>query len=471
MDPSPTLYITDPKDDAVQFTITSDKANPAADGGTFARFSAGQELDKLTFTFTAISTSIKDGQVRFTLPDGWTPAVAPDRTAAGQVFDNAGELTISGGGFERIATATEPQTSVSGGQTVTVAVPSLAKDDFITITLNQSKHATTDIISPVVVQSDATEADKPEKITGYFWASGTRGRGYSAGTVEVEITNVADGYGTATIEPYDSVKAGSDDGVITVDYTVPGSMDNGIVRLVIPEHWGNLQDDDPTEGNYVEVDVIGRGSAEANVADRAVEATLTGVVEGSVVRFTYGGGTVASRNGAEVQPRITTPNAPAEFIIETDGDGDGSFAEVRGMQRTVAQKAADLIADNGKPKKPLGAIYDTDTGSLFVEVTGADDGSGYAEVTIMNTGKGTGMYPDDLDADGDRDRTELVSSMRVHAGDMGTYLLFTYTPTQTIEDGLLKFQTQGEWSDPQNSPGTAGYTEIDGTGTADHRRR
>ena len=33
--------------------------------------------------------------------------------------------------------------------------------------------------------------------------------------------------------------------------------------------------------------------------------------------------------------------------------------------------------------------------------------------------------------------------------------------------GLLKFQTQGEWSDPQNSPGTPGYTEIDGTGTAD----
>ena len=80
--------------------------------------------------------------------------------------------------------------------------------------------------------------------------------------MEVEITNVADGYGTATIEPYDSVKAGSDDGVITVDYTVPGSMDGGIVRLVIPEYWGNLQDDDPTEGNYVEVDVIGRGSAD-----------------------------------------------------------------------------------------------------------------------------------------------------------------------------------------------------------------
>ena len=456
MEKSPKLYITDPKDDAVEFKIND---------ATFARFSAGQELETLKFSFEAVSTSIKDGQVRFTLPNGWTRAVAPD-SAKDQVLDNAGELTISGGGYERIGTATKAKTSVSAGQTVTVGVPELAIGDPITITLNQSKHKTTEIISPVMVQDTATEADKPVKITGYFWTSGTRGRGYSAGSVEVEITNVGDGYGTATIKP-PSVRAGSDTEEITVDYTVAGSMDGGIVRLVIPEKWGDLQDDDATEANYVEVDVIGRGSATANVANRAVEATLTGVVEGSKVRFTYGGGTVASQNGAEVQPAITSPNNPAAFVIETDGDGDGSFVEVDGMQRTKAQKTADAKADNGKPAKPLGAVYDTDPGMLFVEVTGADDGSGYAEVTLMDTGEGDGMYPDDLDVDEDRDRTELVSSKRVHAGDMGTYLLFTYTPTQTIEDGLLKFQTQGEWSAPQNSPGTAGYTEIDTTGTAD----
>ena len=33
------------------------------------------------------------------------------------------------------------------------------------------------------------------------------------------------------------------------------------------------------------------------------------------------------------------------------------------------------------------------------------------------------------------DRTELVETlMRVHAGDTGTYLKFTYTPSQTIEE-------------------------------------
>ena len=66
---SPKLYITDPKDDAVEFKIN---------GAPFARFSAGEELDKIEFSFTAASTSIKDGQVRFKLPSGWTRAVVPD---------------------------------------------------------------------------------------------------------------------------------------------------------------------------------------------------------------------------------------------------------------------------------------------------------------------------------------------------------------------------------------------------------
>ena len=85
-----------------------------------------------------------------------------------------------------------------------------------------------------------------------------------------------------------------------------------------------------------------------------------------------------------------------------------ALADVRGMQRTKAQKAADAKADNGKPAKPLGAVYNTDAGMLFVAVTGADDGSGTAEVEIVATGAGAGMYPDDNDSDGDGDRTEVM---------------------------------------------------------------
>ena len=55
-----------------------------------------------------------------------------------------------------------------------------------------------------------------------------------------------------------SVSAGSTDEEITVEFTAAGTMDGGAVRLVIPDDWGDLQDDDATEANYVEVDVVDR---------------------------------------------------------------------------------------------------------------------------------------------------------------------------------------------------------------------
>ena len=234
--------------------------------------------------------------------------------------------------------------------------------------------------------------------------------------------------------------------------------------LEFPTDWGDLQSDDATEANFVTVKVIGRGTAEANVADRAVIAALTGVEKDSVVQFSYGGGTVSTRNGAEVEPKIRTVKNPAEFIIETDGDGDGSFVRVKGLQRTKAVKDTEKKAET----KPLGKVYDTFPGSLFVEVKGADDGAGTAEVEIVSTGQGEGMYPDDQDSNGNGNRAEVLDDlMRIHAGDMGTYLKFIYTPTQTIQNGQLKFKTQGEWSAPFNSPGTPGYTYFDDIGSAD----
>ena len=455
---SPKLYITDTQNDAVEFKIN---------GQTYENFTAAQEMeDTIVFTFEAVRTAIKDGQVRFTLPRGWTPMKAP---SADGKLDTVGELKIEGdSGFALKADSAKgikktPISVSNGGRTLTLGVPELAVGGVVKITINKFEHATTKIVSYVTVQPNATEADKPEKIDGYFWTSGSRGRGYNAGAVEVEISNVADGYGNATISP-SSLSAGSTDEEMTIDFTAAGTMDGGAVRLVIPDEWGNLQDDDATEANYVEVDVVsGSGSAEANVADRAVIANLTGVQAGSVVRFTYGGGTVASRNGAEVEPNIRNAKAPAAFEIESDGDGNGRFEDVRGMQRTAAQ----VKADGESEEKPLGAVYDTDKGMLFVTVTGADDGSGTAEVEIVATAKGAGSYPDDLDSDGDGNRSEVLADlMRIHAGDTGTYLKFTYTPTQTIESGQLKFQTHGEWSDPFNSPGTPGYTEFHETGAA-----
>ena len=436
-------------DGAVEFTLGGEVSQtyPAAGEGALA------------FAFKAKDTAIRDGQVRFTVPSNWTAPKKPDATL--DEVSGLGELAVSGGGIDKDNITSKVSVN---GRTVTVRIPMLDVEGTVSITLQDYMNADTDIVENVAVQANATEEDKPVKIVGRFWTkSPITGSGHNAGTVTVEIGNALDGFGTATIRP-SSVKAGSEDQEITVDYTVPATMEGGAVRLSLPNsQWGSLQDDDATEANYVEVDVVGRGSATTNVGPNAAIATLSGVVKGSKVRFTYGGGTVASRNGAQVQSTIAGPKAPAAFVIESDGDGNGSFTNVRGMQRTKAQKAADAESE----EKPLGTVYATDAGKLFVTVTGADDGSGSAEVEIVMTGQGTAKYPDNEDIDGDRNLTELVDSMRIHAGDTGTYLKFTYTPTQTIQNGLLIFETQGGWSAPQNNPGSAGYTYFNDTGTAE----
>ena len=66
---SPTLYITDTEDSAVEFTLGLE---------TSQTYSAAEETE-LTFEFTAKTTSIREGQVRFKVPSGWTLPKDPRR--------------------------------------------------------------------------------------------------------------------------------------------------------------------------------------------------------------------------------------------------------------------------------------------------------------------------------------------------------------------------------------------------------
>ena len=42
----------------------------------------------------------------------------------------------------------------------------------------------------------------------------------------------------------------------------------------------------------------------------------------------------------------------------------------------------------------------------------------------------------------------LESVRKVHAGDTGIYLVFKYTPVETIEDGALRFTVPSDWTAP-----------------------
>ena len=409
----PVLYIMNSVDNAVEFASDARSS-----------YSAAEEDVTITFTFTAKSTIINDGKVEFSgIP--WSPLPDP-KGPAGKTT-----VTINYDGSTAEEVITE---GIDYGRTVSVDVPDLAIDGTVTITY-----------ANFTMQSQATPADKPVEIKGKFQPSPS-GSDPSAGTVEIDVTQVQDGYGEATIRATAAnaatVKAGSNNNEIIVEFTAVGTMDGGAVSLQKPPGWGDFQDDDAKQANYVEVSVVRGGRlGDVNVTPAIVVARLEIFAPNAKLKFTYGD----RQSGAEAQSDI----GHAEFMIKSNGGGDSSFALVRGIERTAAEQE--------ETPEPFGAVYRDDPeglGILRVEVTGADDGSGSAEVTIEDTQQGEAEYPDN------------VEERRIHAGDTGTYLLFTYTPTETIENGQLKFQTNGEWSNPSNSSGTPGYTEIDGTGAA-----
>ena len=100
---------------------------------------------------------------------------------------------------------------------------------------------------------------------------------------------------------------------------------------------------------------------------------------------------------------------------------------------------------------------DTDD-PLTIVVKGAASGSGDGTFEIQSTSAGGGLY------DGESDVDEEM--LQVHAGDDSTYIVFTYTATQTIAEGKLRFTVAPGWSGPQDeSTGKAGYTYLDDIGS------
>ena len=220
----------------------------------------------------------------------------------------------------------------------------------------------------------------------------------------------------------------------------------GAVSLELPnDDWGAMQDDE-LELNYIEVsgprDALDDETPFEIMDDGLrVEAYLNEFEEGDKLTFTYGGGTGDRANrGAVAQTSL----GEVPFIIESDGDGNGDFELVTGDKPPVS-----------KSRRAAGRLYQGDpAGELVVEVVGATDGTGIAEREIRATERGEDLY----------DGSTTTKTKEVHAGDGGTHITFTYTPTETIRNGELKFLVPADWSPPQGSRGEAGYTRIDSLG-------
>ena len=81
-----------------------------------------------------------------------------------------------------------------------------------------------------------------------------------------------------------------------------------------------------------------------------------------------------------------------------------------------------------------------------------------------------GLLKVQVEAAADGTGTVVVDPIMVRAAASDVKLTFTYTSTQTIQDGELRFTVPSGWSAPQVSDaGAAGYTVVGGSGlgTAD----
>ena len=396
------FYVVNPEEGSV--TFTADKSSVSA-----------ASLQTIEFTFTAVDTPIGRGEVQFSIPSGWT---APDETK-----DNVlGAVTVGGtGGADH-----DTDLRVSG-RSITVAVESLTVGQTVTVTYGHTgKWAK--------VQNNAGLVT----IQGYYRASKNSSR-IRAGTVEIEVTNAVSGTGTGTVRPT-TAKGGSIDGTFTIVYEAAGTMDGGRISLQHPSGWGSFETD-PAKLNYISV----RGSGGATIEETDNGGSIIIVTLGkcpprSRVTFTYGAGTGANR-GARVQDATGI----ATFTIQSQGE-DGGLVDVTGTRKKGA-----VTADN---PDYLGETFTDEPGELRVNVTGADDGTGTATVDIVKSKQGAVEYT-----------AENGVEMRVHAADDGTYIKFVYTPTETIENGALRFTVPNGWSELQGSDlGAAGFTSIQAGG-------
>ena len=243
----------------------------------------------------------------------------------------------------------------------------------------------------------------------YRTSSGT----HSAGKAEVKIDNVKDGAAEeVTITPK-QVEAGSSHSALYIKFTALGTMgDAGQVSVDLPSGWGPAQRD-PAEHNYIRI----TGTSNVSIDSPAVGESSSKIIAkikkleaDQSFTFEYGGGSSSSNNGAEIQDNIDI----ATFTVESDGDGDGVF---------------DAVTSEKKFEGTEKATNPDQLGTIFAKI-GRLSGDGQLRVQVQAQADGTG--------------TVEVAPKTVRAAADNVELKFTYTATQTIRDGELRF-TRSLW--------------------------
>ena len=413
------FYVTEATATGVAFAIQTPKDYPAG------------SKQIINFQFTANSTPIRDGYVRVQLPSGWT-APNPALKDASKADDS--KLTKDDDGKASVSVAItgmgafETKALTISGNTITAHIDSLEQASTITIKYGK---ATADKVTEAVIQST-----KQDGVNIYGYSKASPATSEIRSEIEVNVTNAADSSGTATIKSdpgLDTIQAGSSGSKILVEFKAAGTMTDGHVILELPSGWGAFQRDNAL-ANYIEIE----GPGATLIAPEIGESSNRAIAEinarlgttGSFM-FVYGGGNGSEQNGVDAQDYL----GPAEFTIQSDGDGDMVFAPLTSETKYDGTDTAQVETRAGNPDR-LTNMYAGYPGKLRILVGGAAGGSGSAGVDIAT----------------------------VRAANPVT-LEFTYTARQTITDGNLKFTVPGGWSRPQtDDPSQLGYTEATGSG-------
>ena len=269
----------------------------ATQEGTHIEYPAASR-QTIVFQFTAENTAIKGGSVSFRVPNGWTRPVAVDA-------DN-----VVAGEVEAVASTGGTIGTISPGVETTIPVTALPQEGTITVTYS---HA--------IVQHTADTVD----IIGEFRASPADRIDRRAGRIEVEVLNVENGSGAATMStgtsPAYTVRAGRVHNTITVTFTAAGTMNGGQVALERPGGWGDMQEEDADEPNYVTVTARGGTLDSTNtsyVGREVVIANLEDFGKGDTVTFTISNAEAPSDLGVDA------------FVVKSAGSRDGILTELVG---------------------------------------------------------------------------------------------------------------------------------------------
>ena len=218
-----------------------------------------------------------------------------------------------------------------------------------------------------------------------------------------------------------------------------------------------------TDPNYVTVEAGGRGASVTSNVGRDIAVANIGVLgHNNTITFTI--------SGAEASSEFEV----SEFIVESAGDADAEVLtpligqDPEPVDATAVELATGQIyweenSTADADKTVFSDPPDVRNGILRINIEGAADGTGTATVEIRGS-ENRGKYG--IDADGEADVDAVTR--QVHAGDTGAYLLFTYTPTQSIQKGELRFTVPSDWTPPQgDEQDIEGYTYFREVGGAE----